>query len=446
MALLKLPNELLLTVADNISTNGDLNALIQVNCRLYVLLNGSLYRKDARQGRSRALLWGARNGLEGTVRFSLAAGGDCETTRRGQQPPAPYPWQCRLFSVNGYSCMATPGHDDLTPLHLAIIHKHESIAQILIEHGADIGKAYPKFMAQCSPLHFACSHGLTATVRLLVDKGAKLEAQDVFGQRPLHYAISPYISRPRCKGNIETVIYLLEKGAKYAAKDKRGRRPEDLIKSNFSRACYRSPCRWSEQEKTDDNWAEKRIQQLLEVREAERTVQKWDENRELSRKKRLTSENVSQGRLTKRKEERSISRRRKEEAEEKERRYFQEQRAREAEILEKIVKASKAKEESEKKKRIVEEQLAELSIQQQRRQEAARKKWSLLKEQAEQKTCNTTVATSNITTTSCEHPFIGWSKHKARSECQLCKRICAKCSFKCPDCGFVVCMQCKQQF
>ena len=63
-----------------------------------------------------------------------------------------------------------------------------------------------------SPLHKAAYHGQTAAVRLLVEKGADIEAKDEYhGATPLHWAVTV--------GNEEMVTLLLDLGADVSAAD-----------------------------------------------------------------------------------------------------------------------------------------------------------------------------------------------------------------------------------
>ena len=72
--LLRLPNELLQCVAENLDLAEHINAFARTNTRLYNLLNRYLYRYDIQQCGSSALLWAARHGQEATARKSLKEG------------------------------------------------------------------------------------------------------------------------------------------------------------------------------------------------------------------------------------------------------------------------------------------------------------------------------------------------------------------------------------
>lgn len=434
MALLDLANELLLSVVENLNKLSDHNAFARTNRRLYFLLNSYLYRVDVQQGESSALLWAAEHGLEGTAQLSLAEGANCETTRDIQPSNVFLPrvfHHGRLFSLqfhfDEHRSAITQPLTILTSLQLAVGHRHEPVARLLIKHGADIRKAYPERMARCTVLHLASAYGLTSFVQLLLEKGAKLEARDMQGQTPLHYAVKADEYRSRWYGNIKTALCLLEKGARYNTRDRSGRSPKDLATEHVS------GWRWSEQEQENDNKAEKRMKQLLEAKDAERSVEKWDRDREL-RKKRVAAEKALRESLAKSKIERTLHDRLRKEAQLQQIAKETETRRERAEEI-RLEAQSKAKEDLQKR---VEETARR------ERQEAARKDWSQLREQAEQKArapgnCRARASSG------CSHSSLGWLKNKARAPCQICDRICAKSSFQCPDCGCVACMHCKLQ-
>ncbi|PVH92129.1 hypothetical protein DM02DRAFT_469415, partial [Periconia macrospinosa] len=67
MPLLRLPDELLWCISENLNLERDINAFAQANRRLYGLLNTYLYRYNIRYSESSALLWAAQHGQEATA-------------------------------------------------------------------------------------------------------------------------------------------------------------------------------------------------------------------------------------------------------------------------------------------------------------------------------------------------------------------------------------------
>ena len=218
MALLGLPNELLLAVADVIDEPSSLNALARTNRRLYRLLNSTLYSHDARTHSAFALHWAATHGMERTARLSLAEGARVDAmmgTERIEQ---------QLGRVLAITLETSP-----TPLQVAIGYRHEKIACLLAQHGADVRRVYPYPFAKFKPLHVASSLGLVDTVRMLLQKGARLEARDKYGQTALHYAAKPMEWRLKSHRHVEVVELLIKSGAALTVRDVNGRTPASLV-------------------------------------------------------------------------------------------------------------------------------------------------------------------------------------------------------------------------
>jgi uncharacterized protein len=97
-----------------------------------------------------------------------------------------------------------------TPLHSALCstdrQSRDRIVELLLAHGADPNCSTKpsvethSFMRDCrtkgeTPLHRAAAFGTEATIRMLLDAGARIDATDMFGDSPLSWA-SWYL-RPR---------------------------------------------------------------------------------------------------------------------------------------------------------------------------------------------------------------------------------------------------------
>ena len=72
--------------------------------------------------------------------------------------------------------------NDMSALHHAVYGRYSEIASLLIVEGADINALDNKGR---SPLQLASESGDSATVRLLVENGAKLDVRDKDGRTAL---------------------------------------------------------------------------------------------------------------------------------------------------------------------------------------------------------------------------------------------------------------------
>lgn len=122
-----------------------------------------------------------------------------------------------------------------TLLHLAAAGYRVKIAELLLAAGADPNAA--KNHRKSTPLHYAVDGFITGpawdpekqirTIRLLLEAGADIHAQDKNGATPLHRAV-----RTRCAAAVQ---FLLEAGADPALKNKPGSTPFHLAVQNTGR-------------------------------------------------------------------------------------------------------------------------------------------------------------------------------------------------------------------
>jgi len=119
-----------------------------------------------------------------------------------------------------------------TPLHAAAAGYRVEIATLLLAAGADVNAAGK--LRGGRPLHYAADGSperdakrQVAMIRLLLEAGAEIHAQDKNGATPLHRAV-----RTRCA---EAVKYLLDAGADATIRNKPGSTAFHLAVQNTGR-------------------------------------------------------------------------------------------------------------------------------------------------------------------------------------------------------------------
>lgn len=114
-----------------------------------------------------------------------------------------------LFSYN----------DDVTPLHLAMLHDGPAIAKLLLDAGANIearDSNPAKGAAGKTPLHWAALSGTDSTVMIdfLLDQGAVIEAKSADGFTPLHFALGGgNIGSSAASASLPSAQVLVDRGA-----------------------------------------------------------------------------------------------------------------------------------------------------------------------------------------------------------------------------------------
>jgi len=155
----ELADDCLLSIAEFLKSERDINALAQTNHRLYDLLNYHLYRHNVQFGSS-ALLWAASRGKNAAVKKLL---------------------------VERANVQAVDGHGR-TPLLLAATNGHEAVAKLLLAtEGVN-----PEFKDPDgrTPLLLAAMNGHEAVVKLLLaTEGVDPESKDSDGRTPLLLAV-----------------------------------------------------------------------------------------------------------------------------------------------------------------------------------------------------------------------------------------------------------------
>jgi len=75
--------------------------------------------------------------------------------------------------------------ENLTPLHLAVLHGHTNLVEFLLKQGAPVNA---KTKAGITPLHFAAQTGNEENAKILIEHGANVLAIDNKGWRPIDRA------------------------------------------------------------------------------------------------------------------------------------------------------------------------------------------------------------------------------------------------------------------
>ena len=234
MLLNKLPNELILCVAECLDDEGDIGAFVRTNRHLHKLLNFYLYRHNIKYREGIALYFAAWKGRDGTARKAIEAGATIDQR-----------W----------------GWREETALHKAAQHGQLSTATLLIESGADLrardGLGYAPILCaieagqvpltqlfmskgvdpreeckhvtyhRCTALHVACHMGHCEMVEFLLGLKFDANALDGFGKTPLQWTIyGKLMGEPAEKMN-KIMRMLLSHNANLAASNFRREGPRE---------------------------------------------------------------------------------------------------------------------------------------------------------------------------------------------------------------------------
>lgn len=121
--------------------------------------------------------------------------------------------------------------DGYSPLHVACLFGHESLANLLISHGALVNVAADN-SSLATPLHVAVMYRDEETANRIVSRllecGAELNARQIEGLTALHHAVS--------RGSLKLVETLICAGADPFMKDDRGRTAFEFVETLRSEA------------------------------------------------------------------------------------------------------------------------------------------------------------------------------------------------------------------
>lgn len=166
LALLDLPDEILLIIGEHIASEADLNAFHRANRRLYRILTGLLYRSNALYHEGHALFWAIRNEQLITARRSVLAGTTCKGSALW-----PFNWASGRFSRQyaHTNALVSPTGWVENPLFVACRHRKPTMVQTLLALGAH-SKHQPEQM-----LYLAAASGWSEIVKVLLEHGVSVD-------------------------------------------------------------------------------------------------------------------------------------------------------------------------------------------------------------------------------------------------------------------------------
>lgn len=155
------------------------------------------------------LAWAAAEGQKGSAEMLLPLGADLNTTDQAKLQPLDW------AAFNGHlalvQLLASKGAHDLDiALFLAVQQEQISVAQFLLDHGANPNVHYP-YANSAMPLHLAARQGNLESARMLLEHGAQVNGKEENDSTPLDYAVGG--------SSWKTVELLFAKGAIIPVKD-----------------------------------------------------------------------------------------------------------------------------------------------------------------------------------------------------------------------------------
>jgi hypothetical protein len=425
MSLPGLPHELLLSICELLEKTRYINSLAQTNNQLYWHLNSYLYSVDVRATKGLALTWAAQHGLRRTAWLSLVEGADIESSRMGTIPHA--------LRDLGFGHLPI----SLTPLQTALCYGSDSVARLLINHGAISSSSYPRQLSSCTNVHMAAAMGNIPTLKTLIDQGMDVNALDRRLRTPLHYAVTTQYRNWLEQAHV--VMLLLSNNADPMAEDIEGTRPVSIGKKCtnpvFKLLCEKCTAIEAYEISLQDpqlfaTWrrAKERCEEVASVEEKEEAL--WAEERRekqlaIARAKRDRNRNNKKRRTA---AKRSMVRNKSPEREE----TSGKGETRDANRIYKLGAVGQ---------RTAQSTINEESTLDNTRSETmdtAREAWSRMREEADQRRRSTM-----LLNTECDHPSGLW-RCSTRKTCRFCG-ISMKGLFLCTDCESAICVRCNSE-
>jgi ankyrin repeat protein len=184
------------------------------------LLDGDPSLVGARQNGVTPILFAVYNGHAELARLFLDRGAAMtfgEACALGEEVRALQMLDADPSLLDAYS------EDGFPPLGLAIFFRHPTLAQELIERGANVNAAATNSF-RVAPIHAAAAVRDAGTIRLLLARGADANARQQLGYTALHTAAQ--------LGDEEIVDLLLAHGADPRAAGDDGKTPADLAEAH----------------------------------------------------------------------------------------------------------------------------------------------------------------------------------------------------------------------
>ncbi|KAL2270538.1 hypothetical protein VTJ83DRAFT_2722 [Remersonia thermophila] len=162
----------------------------------------------------------------GTVKYLVGqAGANLEARTRSEAQRTPLELAIAQGEIDIFRALIDGGADieargplGRLPLRVAVEMGHEAIVNLLLQMRADFNK--PVDERKSRALHVAAENGRESCLKMLIEKGANLEATDNQGQTPLHNAA--------CRENETCLWMLIEAGANLEAQSRKHRTPLQL--------------------------------------------------------------------------------------------------------------------------------------------------------------------------------------------------------------------------
>jgi Ankyrin repeats (3 copies) len=200
MKFVRLPTEIIVHFADYL-TEGDVSRLLRVNWHVHSLLSDYLLKRNARRNSLRALAWATKQARRSVARRLIHYGADVNRRLRARHEKLNESTLLHFATLTKCQPMvnlllelgADPSLTDSegrTAVYWAYKNKDEKVIQSVTAKIVDLHKFLVHHNHHLTPLHMACSVGLTALVYEYVDMGLDVSAQDHCGKSALDYARS----------------------------------------------------------------------------------------------------------------------------------------------------------------------------------------------------------------------------------------------------------------